>query len=39
MDTHADNKPMQHLAEKHGFTRCGIIYTGDGSPRIAYELL
>jgi len=39
MDTHADNKPMQHLAEKYGFTRCGIIYTGDGSPRIAYELL
>lgn len=39
IDTHADNKPMQHLAEKHGFRRCGIIYVEDGTPRIAYELL
>ena len=39
VDTHADNKPMQHLAEKYGFTRCGIIYVQDGTPRIAYELL
>ena len=38
VDTHADNKPMQHLAEKHGFKRCGIIYVEDGTPRIAYEL-
>jgi len=39
IDTHENNKPMQHLVQKHGFTRCGIIYTDDGSPRIAYELL
>ena len=39
VDTHADNQPMQHLAEKYGFTRCGIIYVQDGTPRIAYELL
>ena len=39
VDTHADNKPMQHLAEKYGFKRCGIIYVEDGTPRIAYELL
>lgn len=39
LDTHRDNKPMQHLAEKYGFRRCGIIYTHDGSPRIGYELL
>lgn len=39
LDTHQDNKPMQHLAQKHGFRRCGIIYTHDGTPRIAYELL
>ena len=39
IDTHHNNMPMQHLIEKHGFTRCGIIYTDDGSPRIAYELL
>ena len=24
-DTHADNKIMQHLLEKNGFTRCGVI--------------
>ena len=39
VDTHADNKPMQHLAEKHGFSRRGIIYVEDGTPRIAYEML
>lgn len=36
-DTHADNKIMQHLLEKNGFTRCGIIHIADGSPRIAYQ--
>lgn len=39
VDTHADNKPMQHLAEKHGFSRRGIIYVDDGTPRIAYDLI
>lgn len=38
-DTHADNKTMQHLLEKHGFLYRGIIYTGDGSPRLAYDYL
>jgi ribosomal protein S18 acetylase RimI-like enzyme len=38
IDTHADNKPMQHLVEKYDFNRCGIIYLGNGSPRIAYQL-
>ena len=37
IDTHQDNKVMQHVVEKHGFTRRGIIYIADGSPRIAYE--
>lgn len=36
-DTHRDNKTMQHLLEKHGFVRRGIIHIYDGSPRIAYE--
>ncbi len=36
-DTHHDNKTMQHVLEKHGFVRRGIIYTDDGTPRIAYE--
>ena len=39
VDTHADNKPMQHLAEKHGFSKRGIIYVEDGTPRIAYDML
>lgn len=38
IDTHHDNKTMQHVVEKHGFRRCGIIYVADGSPRIAYDL-
>ena len=37
IDTHHDNKVMQHVLEKHGFRRCGIIYLEDGDPRIAYE--
>ena len=37
IDTHADNKVMQHVLTKHGFTRTGIIYLEDGDPRIAYE--
>ena len=37
VDTHRDNRVMQHLAEKEGFTRCGIIYLANGDPRIAYE--
>ena len=37
VDTHADNKIMQHLLEKYGYRKCGIIYIADGSPRIAYQ--
>lgn len=37
IDTHHDNKVMQHKILKNGFTRCGIIYIADGSPRIAYQ--
>lgn len=39
IDTHADNKVMQHVLEKHGFSRRGIIYLANGDPRIAYEML
>ena len=39
IDTHADNRPMQHLLEKYGFSRRGIIYTDNGSPRFAYDRL
>ena len=37
IDTHEDNRVMQHVLEKHGFQRTGIIYLEDGDPRIAYE--
>ena len=37
IDTHHDNKTMQHVVIKHGFTRCGIIYLKNGDPRIAYQ--
>lgn len=36
-DTHHDNKVMQHLLEKNGFKKCGIIYVANGTPRIAYQ--
>jgi RimJ/RimL family protein N-acetyltransferase len=39
IDTHHDNVVMQHVVQKAGFQRCGIIYIADGTPRIAYELL
>lgn len=37
IDTHHKNHVMQHLIEKGGFQKCGVIYVEDGSPRIAYE--
>lgn len=37
MDTHDDNKVMQHVLEKNGFVKCGRIYTHDGTERIAYQ--
>ena len=38
-DTHEDNKIMQHLLEKNGFVRCGIIHLANGEPRIAYQFV
>ena len=37
MDTHRDNRVMQHTLEKNGFVRCGIIHLEHGDPRIAYH--
>lgn len=39
VDTHESNQTMQRVIAQNGFTRCGIIYIEDGSPRIAYEKL
>ena len=37
IDTHKDNKTMLSLLEKLGFSRCGIIYVEDGTPREAFQ--
>ncbi len=37
IDTHEKNAPMQRVIEENGFRRCGIIYTRDLTPRIAYQ--
>ncbi len=39
IDTHENNCVMQHALEKYGFVKCGIIFTDDGTPRIAYDAL
>lgn len=39
IDTHKNNKVMQHLIKKNGFQKCGIIHIADGTERIAYEKL
>lgn len=37
IDTHRDNRIMQHLLAKHGFSYCGIIYLASGDERLAYQ--
>lgn len=37
IDTHRDNKIMQHNIEKHGFKYCGIIHLANGDERLAYQ--
>lgn len=38
IDTHGDNKVMQNLLTKLGFTHCGTIHVEeDNYPRLAYE--
>ena len=39
IDTHEDNKVMQHSLEKLVFVMCGIIYLSNGEPRIAYHIV
>lgn len=39
IDTHEKNQTMQHVLQKLGFVKCGIIYIDDGTPRIAYQLV
>lgn len=37
IDTHRDNRIMQHVLEKFGFTYCGIIYLLSGDERLAFQ--
>lgn len=37
IDTHRDNKIMQHNIGKHGFAYCGIIFLASGDERLAYQ--
>lgn len=39
IDTHADNRPMLDAIARCGFSRCGVIYLADGSPREAFALI
>lgn len=39
MDTHAENKVMQHVLEKQGFVHCGTVYVRGDSPRMAYHFI
>lgn len=36
-DTHRDNRIMQHILLKQGFSYCGIIYLLNGDERLAYQ--
>ena len=37
IDTHRDNKIMQQVILKQGFSYCGIIYLLSGDERLAYQ--
>ncbi len=37
IDTHKDNKVMQNMLSKLGYTYCGIIHLEDGDERLAFE--
>jgi hypothetical protein len=37
IDTHRDNKIMQHVILNQGFSYCGIIYLLSGDERLAYQ--
>lgn len=39
VDTHADNRIMQHCILSAGFEYCGIIHLANGDPRLAFQKL
>lgn len=36
-DTHQLNHIMLHILQQRGYSRCGVVYMEDGSPREAYQ--
>lgn len=36
-DTHRDNRILQYILTKHGFSYCGIIHLLNGDERLAYQ--
>ena len=38
IDTHRDNRIMQHCILNYGFRYCGVIYLLNGDERLAYQL-
>ena len=39
IDTHRDNRIMQHCILSYGFRYCGIIYLASGDERLAYQMI
>ena len=39
IDTHRNNRIMQHCIDRYGFTCCGIICLESGDERLAYQLI
>ena len=39
IDTHRDNRIMQHCILKAGFQYCGIIHLANGDERLAYQMI
>ncbi len=37
VDTHEKNLPMKSALTSAGFSRCGVIYIDDGTPRTAFQ--
>jgi hypothetical protein len=37
IDTHADNSVMLSILYREGYTRCGVIFIGDGTAREAFQ--
>ena len=37
IDTHRDNKTLQHILSKYGFLYCGIIHVENGTERLAFQ--